>query len=139
MPGIRPGLSVDHDGLRWTFLKQHPEDLCRLYGLGVTEAIVWLPLFETVGRHRSNGTSARPFLLGTTPIGRRKFGATVDRRGILRMSETSMFQEVFGEDPLAVRRVDPERYLELGDLPLPRRCCSASHSGARPIRAALAR
>jgi hypothetical protein len=38
----------DHDGLQWTFLKQQPEDLRRLYGLEVTEEIVWLPLLETV-------------------------------------------------------------------------------------------
>jgi hypothetical protein len=34
--------------LQWTFLKQQPEDLRRLYGLEVTEEIVWLPLLEMV-------------------------------------------------------------------------------------------
>ncbi len=41
-------IAADHDGLRWTFLEQRPEDLRRLYGLEVTDEIVWLPLLETV-------------------------------------------------------------------------------------------
>jgi hypothetical protein len=48
VPGFACALSADHDGLQWTFLKQQPEDLRRLYGLEVTEEIVWLPLLETV-------------------------------------------------------------------------------------------
>ena len=37
------------------FLKQQPEDLRRLYGLEVTEEIVWLPLLETVESGPSRG------------------------------------------------------------------------------------
>ena len=48
VPAFARALSADHDGLQWTFLKQQPEDLRRLYGLEVTEEIVWLPLLETV-------------------------------------------------------------------------------------------
>ena len=48
VPAFACALSADHDGLHWTFLKQLPEDLRRLYGLEVTEEIVWLPLLETV-------------------------------------------------------------------------------------------
>ena len=48
VPALACALSADHDGLQWTFLKQQPEDLHRLYGLEVTEEIVWLPLLETV-------------------------------------------------------------------------------------------
>jgi hypothetical protein len=47
VPAFACGLSADHDGVQWTFLKQEPEDLRRLYGLEVTEEIVWLPLLET--------------------------------------------------------------------------------------------
>jgi hypothetical protein len=47
LPAFACALSADHDGLQWTFLKQQPEDLRRLYGLEVTEEIVWLPLLET--------------------------------------------------------------------------------------------
>ena len=36
MPAIACALSADHDGLQWTFLKQQPEVLRRLYGLEVT-------------------------------------------------------------------------------------------------------
>jgi hypothetical protein len=48
VPAFACALSADHDGLQWTFPKQQPEDLRRLYGLEVTEEIVWLPLLETV-------------------------------------------------------------------------------------------
>jgi hypothetical protein len=48
VPAFACALSADHDGLQWTFLKQQPEDLHRLYGLEVTEEIVWLPLLERV-------------------------------------------------------------------------------------------
>lgn len=41
-------LSADHDGVQWSFLKQNPEDLRRLYGLEVAEDTVWLPLLETL-------------------------------------------------------------------------------------------
>src|SRR5271169_4095915 len=47
-PAFACALSADHYGLQWTFLKQQPEDLRRLYGLEVTEEIVWLPLLERV-------------------------------------------------------------------------------------------
>jgi len=40
VPAFACALSADHDGLQWTFLKQQPEDLRRLYGLEVTEEIV---------------------------------------------------------------------------------------------------
>ena len=48
VPAFACALSADHDGLQWTFLKQQLEDLRWLYGLEVTEEIVWLPLLETV-------------------------------------------------------------------------------------------
>ena len=48
VPAFACALSADHDGLQWTFLKQQPEDLRQLYGLEVTEEIVWLPLLEIV-------------------------------------------------------------------------------------------
>ena len=35
VPAFACALSADHDGLQWTFLKQQPEDLRRLYGLEV--------------------------------------------------------------------------------------------------------
>jgi hypothetical protein len=44
VPAFACALSADHDGLQWTFLKRQPEDLRRLYGLEVTEEIVWIPL-----------------------------------------------------------------------------------------------
>ena len=47
MPAFACALSADHDGLQWTFLKQQPEDLHRLYGLEVTEGLS-SPLLETV-------------------------------------------------------------------------------------------
>ena len=48
MPTLACVLSAGDDGLQWTFLKQQPEDLRRLYGLEVTDEIVWSPLLETV-------------------------------------------------------------------------------------------
>jgi Domain of unknown function (DUF1839) len=48
VPAFACALCADHDGLQWTFLKQRPEDLRRLYGLEVTEEIVWLPLLQAV-------------------------------------------------------------------------------------------
>jgi hypothetical protein len=48
VPAFACALSAGHDGLQWTFLKQQQEVLRRLYGLEVTEEIVWLPLLETV-------------------------------------------------------------------------------------------
>ena len=48
LPAFACTLSADHDGLQWSFIKQPPEDLRRLYGLEVTEENVWLPLLETV-------------------------------------------------------------------------------------------
>jgi hypothetical protein len=55
VPAFACALSADHDGLQWTFLKQQPENLRRLYGLEVTEEIVWLPLLETVESGPSRG------------------------------------------------------------------------------------
>lgn len=55
VPAFACALSADHDGLQWTFLKQQPEDLRQLYGLEVTEEIVWLPLLETVESGPSRG------------------------------------------------------------------------------------
>ena len=55
VPAFACALSADHDGLQWTFLKQQPEDLRQLYGLEVTEEIVWLPLPETVESGPSRG------------------------------------------------------------------------------------
>jgi hypothetical protein len=48
VPAFACALSADHDGHHWTFLKQQPEDLRRLFGLEVTEEIVWSPLLEAV-------------------------------------------------------------------------------------------
>jgi hypothetical protein len=55
VPAFACALSADHDGLQWTFLKQLPEDLRRLYGLEVGEDIVWLPLLETIESGPSRG------------------------------------------------------------------------------------
>lgn len=55
VPAFACALSADHDGLQWTFLKQQPEDLRRLYGLEVTEDTVWMPLLETVETGPSRG------------------------------------------------------------------------------------
>jgi hypothetical protein len=55
VPAFACALSADHDGLQWTFLKQLPEDLRRLYGLEVGEEIVWLPLLETIESGPSRG------------------------------------------------------------------------------------
>jgi hypothetical protein len=48
VPSFACLLSADHDGMQWTFIKQPPEDLRRLYGLEVAEASLWLPVLETV-------------------------------------------------------------------------------------------
>jgi hypothetical protein len=48
VPAFACAVCADHDGLRWTFLEQQPEVLRRLYGLEVTQEIVWSPLLETV-------------------------------------------------------------------------------------------
>jgi hypothetical protein len=55
VPAFACALSADHDGLQWTFLKQQPEDLRRLYGLEVAEEVVWLPLLETIESGPSRG------------------------------------------------------------------------------------
>jgi hypothetical protein len=55
VPAFACALSADHDGLQWTFLKQQPEDLRRLYGLDVAEEIVWMPLLETIESGPSRG------------------------------------------------------------------------------------
>ena len=69
MPAFACALSADHDGLQWTFLKQQPEDLRRLYGLEVTEEIVWLPLRETVSIDSPGWIPSHNFfhLLAATP------------------------------------------------------------------------
>jgi hypothetical protein len=41
-------LAADHDGFNWSFAKQQPEDLRRLYGLEVGEENAWLPILELV-------------------------------------------------------------------------------------------
>ncbi len=48
VPSFACLLSADHDGMAWTFVKQPPEDLRRLYGLEVAEASLWLPVLETI-------------------------------------------------------------------------------------------
>ena len=48
VPSLACLLSADFDGLQWSFAKQRPEDLRRLYGVEVTEENVWLPVLETV-------------------------------------------------------------------------------------------
>lgn len=48
VPALACTLSTDHDGVQWSFVKQTPEDLRRLYGLEVAEETVWLPLLETL-------------------------------------------------------------------------------------------
>lgn len=54
VPSFAALLSADHDGLSWTFGKQQPEDLRRLYGVEVAEENSWLPVLELVetGPHR---------------------------------------------------------------------------------------
>jgi hypothetical protein len=48
VPSFACLLSADHDGMQWTFVKQPPEDLRRLYGLEVAEASLWLSVLETI-------------------------------------------------------------------------------------------
>ena len=48
VPSFACLLSADHDGMAWTFVKQPPEDLRRLYGLEVAEASLWLSVLETI-------------------------------------------------------------------------------------------
>jgi Domain of unknown function (DUF1839) len=48
VPAFAALLSADHDGLGWTFGKQQPEDLRRLYGLEVGEENSWLPVLDLV-------------------------------------------------------------------------------------------
>ncbi|MCX8553815.1 DUF1839 family protein [Mycolicibacterium mucogenicum] len=48
VPAFATLLSADHDGMAWTFGKQQPEDLRRLYGLEVNEENSWLPVLELV-------------------------------------------------------------------------------------------
>ncbi|MDH6242414.1 DUF1839 family protein [Mycobacterium sp. OTB74] len=55
VPAFACALSADHDALQWTFLKQQPEDLRRLYGLEVAEDVVWMPLLETIESGPSRG------------------------------------------------------------------------------------
>lgn len=55
VPAFACALSADHDALQWTFLKQQPEDLRRLYGLEVAEEVVWMPLLETIESGPSRG------------------------------------------------------------------------------------
>ena len=59
VPAFACALSADHDGLQWTFLKQQPEDLRRLYGLEVTEDTVWMPILETVEMALHEGCCTR--------------------------------------------------------------------------------
>lgn len=48
VPSFACALSADHDGTQWTFLKPHPEDIRRLYGLEIAEDTVWRPVLDTV-------------------------------------------------------------------------------------------
>lgn len=48
VPALAGLLSVDHDGMAWTFGKQQQADLRRLYGLEVDEENSWLPVLELV-------------------------------------------------------------------------------------------
>lgn len=48
VPSFACLLSADHDGMQWTFVKQPPEDLRRLYGLEVAETSLWLSVLETI-------------------------------------------------------------------------------------------
>ena len=71
VPAFACALSADHDGLQWTFLKQQPADLRRLYGLEVTEEVVRLPLLETVSIDAPGWIPSDSFfhLLAATPYG----------------------------------------------------------------------
>lgn len=55
VPAFACTLSADHDGVQWSFIKQPPEDLRRLYGLEVTEDSVWQPVLETLEAGPSRG------------------------------------------------------------------------------------
>lgn len=55
VPAFACTLSADHDGTQWSFVKQPPEDLRRLYGLEVTEENVWQPVLETIESGPSRG------------------------------------------------------------------------------------
>ena len=48
VPALACLLAADHDGFNWTFAKQQPEDLRRLYGLEVSEENAWLPILELI-------------------------------------------------------------------------------------------
>ncbi|MEZ0050923.1 hypothetical protein ABIA30_001921 [Mycobacterium sp. MAA66] len=48
VPAFACLLAADHDGFNWSFAKQQPEDLRRLYGLEVGEENAWLPMLELV-------------------------------------------------------------------------------------------
>ena len=132
---IRPDTGIAHWFGVGGYLR--PVSDVRSAGAGLLRNALPLGILRLL--QRSNGTSARPSLLGTTPIGRRRFRATVDRRGILRMSETSMFEKCSARIPSRSDVSIPSDTWSWGGLPLQRRCCSASYSGARPIRDAPAR
>jgi hypothetical protein len=55
VPAFACTLSADHDGVQWSFLKQPPEDLRRLYGLEIAEENVWQPVLETIESGPSRG------------------------------------------------------------------------------------
>lgn len=55
VPSFACTLSTDHDGVQWSFVKQTPEDLRRLFGLEVAEDAVWLPLLETLESASARG------------------------------------------------------------------------------------
>jgi hypothetical protein len=73
VPAFACALSADHDGLQWTFLKQQPEDLRRLYGVDFTEEIDWSPLLETVSIDAPGWIPSDNFfhLLAATPYNMR--------------------------------------------------------------------
>lgn len=55
LPALGCLLAADHDGFNWSFAKQQPEDLRRLYGLEVGEENVWLPMLELIESGTARG------------------------------------------------------------------------------------
>jgi len=55
IPALACLLAADHDGFNWTFAKQQPEDLRRLYGLNVNEENAWLPVHELIKSGAARG------------------------------------------------------------------------------------
>lgn len=55
LPALASLLAADHDGFNWSFAKQQPEDLRRLYGLEVSEENAWLSILELVESGSARG------------------------------------------------------------------------------------